>query len=58
MEVVITVLLAANTATVGIAAAMLFKRLDMMDASISRAHGRLDDHVERHHTFHQQEQRV
>lgn len=45
MEIIITILLAANTATVGIAAALLFKRLDTMDASIARAHSRIDSHT-------------
>ena len=45
MEIIITVLLAANTATVGVAAALLFKRLDTMDSSIARAHARLHSHT-------------
>ena len=45
---IITILLGANTAVVGIAAALLFNRLNHQDQSIGRAHQRIDDHVGDH----------
>lgn len=45
MPIIITILLATNTGVVAIAATLLFRRLDSQDASLIRAHGRIDDHI-------------
>lgn len=51
LQIIITILLAVNTFTVGIAAKMLFSRLDKQDNNIDAAHNRITQHVEHFHTL-------
>ena len=46
MQELIAILIAMQTGILGITATMLFKRLDSMEASITRAHKRIDTHHE------------
>lgn len=45
---IIAALLAANTAIVGLAAKLLFDRLDKQDESIAKCHQRIDGHIDNH----------
>lgn len=44
----ITILLAANTSILGVASALLFKRLDNQDKALARERERIDTHTQDH----------
>ncbi|MBN2684403.1 MAG: hypothetical protein JXR40_03920 [Pontiellaceae bacterium] len=50
LELIITLLLAANTAVVGFGVKMLLARLDFQDAKLEHAHDRITEHVIQFHS--------